>query len=252
MIIDGQGVGTIVNDDVALVHTYDIQGASHTSPLNGQHVFTEGVVTAIDTSGAKGFWIQDPTGDGNDATSDAVFVFTGAAPTVTVGHLVKVEGDVDEFKGVPANNLPITEVNTSNAHITDEGVGPAITPTIIGEGGRLPPTEVRRSATTTTSFDPQHQGMDFYESLEGMLVTVKDAQATDRQLQRQFHLGGRRTTALSATGLNARGGNGAGAGGVPDMNPEADPAVLRFRRQRRERHRPWRPAATWRALSWAT
>ena len=43
-IVDGQGVGTIKNDDTALVHTYDIQGAGHTSPLVGQHVSTEGVV----------------------------------------------------------------------------------------------------------------------------------------------------------------------------------------------------------------
>jgi len=68
------GTGTILNDDVALVHTYDIQGASHTSPLVGQHVITEGVVTAIDTTGSRGFWIQDQAGDGNDATSDATFL----------------------------------------------------------------------------------------------------------------------------------------------------------------------------------
>ncbi|MCW5759543.1 MAG: hypothetical protein KIS90_07230, partial [Phenylobacterium sp.] len=80
----GVGTGTILNDDVTIVKTYEIQGASHTSPLLGAHVTTEGIVTAIDTTGAQGFWIQDPTGDGDDATSDAVFVFTGTTPTVSV------------------------------------------------------------------------------------------------------------------------------------------------------------------------
>src|SRR5215471_12592438 len=31
---DGQGQGTILNDDIALVHIHDIQGASHLSPMN--------------------------------------------------------------------------------------------------------------------------------------------------------------------------------------------------------------------------
>jgi hypothetical protein len=214
-IIDSQGVGTIVNDDVALVHTYDIQGAGHTSPLNGQHVFTEGVVTAIDTTGAKGFWIQDPTGDGNDATSDAVFVFTGTTPTVEVGHLVKVEGDVDEFQGSDPNNLTITEVNTDAAHVTDEGVGPAIAPTIIGDGGRHAPTEVIDSDNFTV-FNPDHDAADFYESLEGMLVTVKNAQVTTASFSGETFVVP--DDGLSATGMNDRGGITISAG---DMNPEA-------------------------------
>ncbi len=199
-------------------HTYEIQGAGHTSPYDGLHVTTQGVVTA--TNGT-GFWIQDPTGDGNDATSDAVFVFTGAKPSVTVGHLVSVEGDVDEFKGSDPNNLTITEVKTDAAHITDEGVGPTITPTIIGDGGRHAPTEVIDSDHLNPNdpshvFDPSHNAIDFYESLEGMLVTVKNAQVVTPTFSNETFVVP--DNGDSATGINDRGGITIGPN---DMNPEA-------------------------------
>jgi hypothetical protein len=58
-LVDAVGQGTIVNDDFAPVAIYDIQGAGHTSAYDGQTVSTQGVVTAIDTTGSRGFWIQD-------------------------------------------------------------------------------------------------------------------------------------------------------------------------------------------------
>jgi len=212
-IIDSQGVGTIKNDDVALVHTYEIQGASHTSPLVGQHVFTEGVVTAIDTTGSKGFWIQDPTGDGDDRTSDAVFVFTNAVPTVHVGDMVRVEGTVNEFQGADPNNLTITEVGSSNAQVVVESSGNIIAPTLIGEGGRHIPTEVIDS-DHFGAFNPDHDAIDFYESLEGMLVTVHNAQAVNGTFTGETFI----VPEGDATGLNSRGGITISAG---DMNPEA-------------------------------
>jgi VCBS repeat-containing protein len=211
ILVDSQGAGTIANDDIALVHIYDIQGAGHTSPLDGQTVITEGVVTAIDTSGSRGFWIQDEHGDGNDATSDAVFVFTGAAPTVQVGDKVQVEGVVDEYQGSDPNNLTITEVNAT--HIVGEGTG-TITPTIIGEGGRLVPTETIDSDHLTT-FNPDHDAIDFFESIEGMLVTVKNAQAVDSTYQGSTWVVS--DNGADATGMNSRGGITIAAN---DQNPE--------------------------------
>ncbi|MEO1511019.1 MAG: choice-of-anchor I family protein, partial [Planctomycetota bacterium] len=64
-----------------------IQGAGHISPFEGQVVTTSGIVTAVDSDG---FYLQDPTGDGDDATSDAIFVETGSAPTVVVGDEAEV------------------------------------------------------------------------------------------------------------------------------------------------------------------
>lgn len=147
-----------------------IQGAGHTSPLVGNTVATQGVITAIDSNG---FYIQDPTGDGNAATSDAIFVFTGAAPSVTLGHLVKVTGRVSEFTDSAAapGSLSITQL--SGPTVEDLGIGPVITATQIGGSAGLKPPTSNLDDDGLTTFDPVNDGIDFFESLEGMLVKVK-------------------------------------------------------------------------------
>src|SRR4030095_6375278 len=71
---DGQGTGTILNDDCSPTHTIaQIQGSGNLSPLNGNVVTTSGIVTGIKTNG---FFLQMPIGDGNVNTSDGIFVFT--------------------------------------------------------------------------------------------------------------------------------------------------------------------------------
>jgi len=192
---------------------YEIQGAGHTSPLVGLQVTTTGVVTAIDTTGSKGFWIQDPTGDDNDATSDAVFVFTNSAVNVHVGDLVSVAGKVTEFQGSDPNNLTITEVDSNNANINVIGTG-AITPTLLGDGGRHIPTEVIED-DHFAAFDPSQDAADFYESLEGMVVSLHNVQAVDSTFTGESFVvadGGD-----AATGMNSRGGITIAPG---DMNPE--------------------------------
>ncbi|MEB3220005.1 MAG: choice-of-anchor I family protein, partial [Nostocales cyanobacterium 94392] len=154
---------------------YDIQGAAHTSPLVGQSVTTTGIVTAVDTNG---FYLQDSTGDDNNATSDAIFVFTSSAPTVTVGDDVEVSGTVSEFfpGGVATGNLSTTQISGSPT-VTIKSSGNTLpAATIIGTGGRIPPTE-NIDDDAFTSFDPNTDGIDFFESLEAMLVTAKDAVA---------------------------------------------------------------------------
>ena len=52
----------------------EIQGAGHVSAFVGEEVSVKGIVTAVDFNG---YYLQDPEGDGDDATSDAIFVFVG-------------------------------------------------------------------------------------------------------------------------------------------------------------------------------
>jgi VCBS repeat-containing protein len=197
-----------------LTHTYEIQGAGHTSAYVGQLVNTIGVVTAIDTTGTKGFYIQDQQGDGNDATSDAVFVFSTPGSTqVHVGDLVKVQGTVDEYSGTNPNNLSITEV-TNVQQITVVSSGNTIAPTIIGDGGRHVPTEVVDS-DHFGAFNPDHDAVDFYESVEGMLVTAKDALVVDGTYQGATWVV--TDNGASATSFNDRGGVTHSA---TDINPE--------------------------------
>jgi len=215
VVVDGQGKGVIVSDDIPTLKIYEIQGAGHTSPVAGQHVITTGVVTAVDTTGAKGFWIQDPNGDGNDATSDAIFIFTGVDPTVTVGQAVQVQGDVTEFGGGDANNLTTTEIASPTVTVLNGGaLSPLPAAVVLGAGGRAPPTTVIDDDNNTT-FDPTTDGLDFYETLEGMRVTIPDATAVAAS-------NGNSTWVLAndgagATGLNDRGGVTIAA---DDFNPE--------------------------------
>ncbi|GHF93360.1 hypothetical protein GCM10017783_01660 [Deinococcus piscis] len=77
-----------------------VQGSGDASPLLNQTVTVRGVVTADFQSGLRGFFIQDAQGDGNPATSDGVFVYTGTVPQkVQVGQLVQLTGTVKEFYG---------------------------------------------------------------------------------------------------------------------------------------------------------
>ncbi len=157
---------------VTLTPIYDIQGAGHTSALVGQGVSTTGIVTAVDSNG---FYLQDPNGDGNNATSDAIFVFTSSAPSVVVGDEVQVEGTVSEFTpgGGSTRNLSTTQISGS-LNITTLSSGNTLpAATIIGNGNRIPPSE-NIDDDAFGEFDPVNDGIDFFESLEGMRVTAKN------------------------------------------------------------------------------
>lgn len=174
---------TISDNDSTITPIYDIQGASHTSPLVNQSVVTQGIVTAVDSNG---FYLQDATGDGDIATSDGLFVFTNSRPSIAVGDEVQVAGGVSEFipGGASTGNLSTTQISTITA-ITTLSSGNVL-PNAVGLGGdRTPPTQVIDDDQTTAYnvlqgggvFEPTTDGLDFYESLEGMRVTINDALA---------------------------------------------------------------------------
>ncbi len=161
----------------------DIQGSSHRSPLVGQNVTAvPGIVTAI---ASNGFYLQDPNPDANDATSEGIFVFTGSSPTVQVGDSVLVNATVSEFRpGNSPNNLTITQL-VSPVITTLSSGNPLPAATILGNGGRAIPNQIISNDAASgnvenagTVFDPAQDGIDFYESLEGMLVQVNNPVAT--------------------------------------------------------------------------
>lgn len=75
-----------------------IQGSGSVSPLNGQTVTTEGVVTAV-FPGLSGYYLQDETGDGDPMTSDGIFVHA-PGNTVQVGQRLRLTAGVTEFNTV--------------------------------------------------------------------------------------------------------------------------------------------------------
>jgi len=84
----------------------EIQGTGIASPLVGMTIKTTGIVVG-DFQGnneLRGFFLQDPRGDGNPTSSDGIFVFDPEGAAVSTGERVEVIGTVAEF-----NHL--TEIN---------------------------------------------------------------------------------------------------------------------------------------------
>ncbi len=107
-----------------------IQGAGDTSAYNNAQVITTGVVTH--KVGAS-YFLQDPDGDGDPATSDALFIFTGVPNTLAVGDLVRVTGTITEYR--PSGAL---RTYTEMKDVLDTVVlarGRSITPTNIDFAG---------------------------------------------------------------------------------------------------------------------
>ena len=154
------------------VPIYAIQGTGHISPLDGQFVTTEGIVTARNDDG---FYIQAAAADTDEATSEAIFVAAGQLIRVTVGDSVRVAAHVVETQanGSSGNGLTITHLVNPAVTVLSSG-NPLPAPTILGAVGRVMPTGVIEDDGLSL-FDPQDDGLDFFESLEAMRVQVNDA-----------------------------------------------------------------------------
>ncbi|WP_327103583.1 ExeM/NucH family extracellular endonuclease [Nonomuraea glycinis] len=80
----------------------EVQGSGDATPLAGQTVRVEGVVTGDFQRGDQlsGFFLQDPTPDSDPATSDGLFAFArDTLKDVKVGDRVLVTGRATEFNG---------------------------------------------------------------------------------------------------------------------------------------------------------
>jgi predicted extracellular nuclease len=159
-----------------------IQGRAHISPSLGQEVRTSGIVTAV---GGNEIYLQDSAGDGDPATSDAILVRTRTTG-VARGDVVRVTGIVIEFVpgGDRTANLSITTIEAPAVAVLRRG-RPLPRPVVLGRDGRLPPARVVispdelpvnlriREEVERNRFDPEDDAIDFFESLEGMLVVVR-------------------------------------------------------------------------------
>ncbi|WP_249384052.1 lamin tail domain-containing protein [Chitinivorax sp. B] len=161
----------------------DIQGKAHLSPVNGQSASNvPGVVTLVLSNG---FFMQDPQPDNDVATSEGIFVYTSTAPTVQVGDAVMVSGKVAEFRAggtSGTNNLTTTQLTGVTVNRVSSGNAlPAAV--VIGAGGRIPPAKVIYQGSvgdieSVGTFNPAINGIDFWESLEGMRVQLNNAVAS--------------------------------------------------------------------------
>jgi len=125
---------------------YNIQGSGLNAAITGA-VTTQGVVVGDfelpgESGQIRGFYLQDAAGDGNPATSDGIFVFTGGNDTTSLGQVVRVQGTAADFS---------SQTQISSATVT-----------ACGSTGSVSPVDVSL---------PFADG-DYPERYEGMLVRL--------------------------------------------------------------------------------
>ena len=109
-----------------------IQGTGLAAAITGT-VTTKGVVVGDfeGSGGLQGFYLQDAAGDGDAATSDGIFVFTGAgADTVAAGDIVRVTG----FARERFNQTTLNGANSNAAAVTAGSIVDCGTGTVASDG----------------------------------------------------------------------------------------------------------------------
>ncbi|KAH0526568.1 hypothetical protein TsFJ059_009871 [Trichoderma semiorbis] len=211
----------------AAISIAEINGDRYISPFKDKTVTDiKGLVTATNSNG---IFLRSTEPDENPATSEGLFVFnSAAAKTVKVGDIITLDGLVVEYRS-NANYIYLTEINKPT-NIKVVSSGNEVKPLVIGVDTSFPPTKdfssldqggifgVPNAVANISSINPQLQpdlyGLDFWESLLGEYVTIKDAY----QISRPNNFGDVYIRGnWPVTGLNAHGGLTMLEG---DANPE--------------------------------
>ncbi len=161
------------------IHT--IQGISFLSPFRGDQVQTQGIVTAIarieNYPGGYEAYIQSQYPDSDDRTSEGLKLYFDENPSLSIGQLVSVAGTVYEEQDNGTNTLTATslrditflKVLASDLSLPD--------PIVLGVDGKIIPSKQHSSYRGDLNFKPSlnlKDGLDFWESLEGMRVQISN------------------------------------------------------------------------------
>jgi len=148
----------------------DIQGCEHISTYTTKLVTgLEGVVTH---KFPTGFTMQAPSPDERDCSSEAICVFTATYPDVFPGQIVSVAGKVEEFyPGIEENhNLSRTKIHNPVIKILPGQMNLPEYTSMHDEKLTTP----NRFIDSDPEFNTSSDGLDYYESLEFMLVDFKE------------------------------------------------------------------------------
>lgn len=156
---------------------HDIQGASHQSPYANKAVEgVEGIVTKVVDS--SNFYMQDLKPDTDAKTSEGILVYKKGHGQA-VGNVISVNGTVKEwvlegYSDKLKTDLAVTEINADYGRIASIAEGQELPESLlIGMFGLQQPAQVIDN-DDFAEFDPSEDGIDFYESLEGMLVEINN------------------------------------------------------------------------------
>jgi uncharacterized protein len=165
-----------------------VQGTGERSPLEGQQVTVEGVVTASFIDGLGGVILQSERGDDDPASSDGLFLEwpRDAGPRLKVGDRVRARGTVSELGDGAATLTALTRATAE----------------VLGSGVALPATDVAQPPSYAG-------GWEHYESMRisiGVPLTVTGNDGLSRFGELAVSLGGRRfaPTEVELPGLAAQ------------------------------------------------
>lgn len=148
------GPSAVCGDDYTAIPS--VQGSGAATTLTGP-VATEGVVVG-DYEGPspalRGFYLQDPAGDADPATSDGIFVFNGSDDDVALGDRVRVVGTPAEFQD-------------------QTQLGTLTSVQVCGSGAAVAPTDISFPRTAPGDL----------ERFEGMLVRVGQTMTVTEHFQ---------------------------------------------------------------------
>ncbi len=173
----GAPARTIIDDRL---HIHYLQGSGAASPFDGRYV--QGIVGIVTSLQPDGFFMQDPQPDADPATSEGIFVSTGASVGVQLGQAVVVWGNVIE--------------EHSFTELVRTALAPSPTTTVIA------PIPVDLPAPIDL------------EPYEGMLVTFPEALTASQN----YFQGRYGQVTLSAEGRMFQPNDGNGLGDTPDYN----------------------------------
>lgn len=171
---------------------HDIQGAGHFTSFDNKTVEgIQGVVTySFLLNGATYYHIQTPDAlaDTNPNTSEAILLYSGTNKwPIQVGDLVSVTGKVSEFAYDGYDDRQITDLKTTQINVRNDQGGKV---EVIKSGVALPtPILIDKTkmslakidSDNLTVFNPTVDAIDFWESIEGMLVQVGNVKAVAPQ-----------------------------------------------------------------------
>jgi uncharacterized protein len=165
--------GGVVNEVLPI---QQIQGRAHLSPYRGKVVTTQGVITAVAEleDGGTELYIQSETDDQDELTSNAINVYLeGTRTDLAEGVRVQVTGTVYEV--ITAQGLTRTAIRElRDFKVLAQGIT-LPEPVLIGTGGLQAPNLLVSSYRGNVNQKSQlnlNDGMDFWESKEGMRIRV--------------------------------------------------------------------------------
>ena len=159
------------------VNIHDIQGNGSATPYAGQFVSTSGIVTALKSNG---FFLQNLAAnyDLDDATSEALFVFTSSTPTVSPGDAVGILGTATEFFNLTQveSTLPGDVTVTSSGNPLPSAV--SLTTSILNAAGTPDQLErfegMRLHADALVSVAPTNEFGETFTVLDGVTRPLRE------------------------------------------------------------------------------